>query len=195
MSLVSQAIANLFNGVSQQSPSIRQPAQAEFQENSFSSIVDGLHKRHPTNFLAKLSSTAPEGNPFIHVINRDAVEQYVLIISDGQLQVWDLEGNQKTVTVGASAAEYIDVDNPAADLNALTIADYTFILNRTKAVRRKSSGETPPSTNVTYGAYNKLPAIGAVGTRYKITGDSDNAWAHYYCKWTEIGRASCRERV
>lgn len=180
MSLINHSIPNLFNGISQQSASIRQPAQAEFQENAYSSIVDGLHKRHPTNHLAKLSNSVT-GGVFVHVMNRDGVEKYVMTIHDGTLKVWDLEGTPKTVTV-ESGSSYITVSNPETNLTAITIADVTFIVNRTKIATRAS---TPVAKTVsTYSAYNKLPATGVAGTTYKVAGDPDNQWTSYYCMWT-----------
>ena len=47
MGQISSAIPNLVQGVSQQSPSLRLSSQAEVQENAFSSLVEGLHKRPP----------------------------------------------------------------------------------------------------------------------------------------------------
>ncbi len=57
MALVSRTIPNLVQGVSQQPEVLRLSSQANVQENGFSSVVEGLKKRPPTNHLAKLSGS------------------------------------------------------------------------------------------------------------------------------------------
>jgi len=80
MALVSSSIPNLANGVSQQAPSVRLNSQAEEQVNAFSSIISGLRKRPPSQHLATLVSNAQaNGNFFIHTINRDITERYIVI--------------------------------------------------------------------------------------------------------------------
>ena len=49
MGLVSSSIPNLLNGVSQQPAPLRQPTQAEIQENALSDVADGLKKRPNTD--------------------------------------------------------------------------------------------------------------------------------------------------
>ena len=51
MSVVSQSIPNLINGISQQNPVQRNVGQAESQVNFQSNIIDGLSKRPPTEFV------------------------------------------------------------------------------------------------------------------------------------------------
>ena len=50
MPLVSRTIPNLVQGVSQQPEVLRLSSQATSQVNGFSSVVEGLKKRPPTNF-------------------------------------------------------------------------------------------------------------------------------------------------
>ena len=57
MPLVSRTIPNLVQGVSQQPEVLRLSSQATTQLNGFSSVVEGLKKRPPTNYIAKLSSS------------------------------------------------------------------------------------------------------------------------------------------
>jgi len=65
MALVSRTIPNLVQGISQQPEVLRLSSQATVQENGFSSVVEGLKKRPPTNYLAKLSSSTPK-NAYMH---------------------------------------------------------------------------------------------------------------------------------
>ena len=82
--IVNHAIPNLINGVSNQPETLRLSSQAEAQENGMSSVVEGLKKRPPTEFIKKIKSSQI-GNAFIHTINRDTNERYILIITDEAL--------------------------------------------------------------------------------------------------------------
>lgn len=139
MPLVSGSIPNLINGVSQQPAPIRLPSQCEEQINGYSSVVEGLKKRPPMEFVAKLNNLQV-GNAFIHTINRDSTERYVVIITNGNIQVFDLNGDEKTVTFPAGTA-YLTNTNPATGFQAITVADYTFIvnLNQTTALASDTS--------------------------------------------------------
>jgi hypothetical protein len=74
MGMISSAIPNLIQGVSQQSPALRLSSQAELQVNAFPSLVEGLQKRPPLEHVAVMSSSATTGS-FTHLINRDTTEQ------------------------------------------------------------------------------------------------------------------------
>ena len=84
MPLVSRTIPNLVQGVSQQPEVLRLSSQATTQLNGFSSVVEGLKKRPPTNNIAKLSSST-FGNAFLHTINRDVAERYIIVIKNGSI--------------------------------------------------------------------------------------------------------------
>lgn len=180
MALINHAIPNLFNGVSQQSASIRQASQAELQENAFSSIVDGVHKRHPTQHVAKLYN-GDIGQAYVHVINRDPTERYVVVIKNGSIRVWDVYGVEKTVSA-PNGYSYLTFDDPSADISAVTIADYTIIVNKLISTTTTTSG-SPLGIISTVQTFSKLPATGTGGGVYKITGDASNSFGTYYVKW------------
>ena len=96
--LVSRTIPNLVQGVSQQPEVLRLNSQAGEQVNGFSSVVEGLKKRPPTEYVAKLSSSSL-GNAFIHTINRDLNERYIVVVSNGSIAVYDINGVSKTVAL------------------------------------------------------------------------------------------------
>ena len=130
MSLVSSSIPNIANGVSQQSASVRLNSQGEEQINAFSSIISGLRKRPPTQHLATLLTNAQaNGNYFIHVINRDITERYIVIADNSNIRVFDFNGTEKTVSKPAGYA-YLSSGSPLTDFKAVTVADHTFILNK-----------------------------------------------------------------
>lgn len=127
MPLVSDTIPNLVNGVSQQASTIRLPSQAESQTNALSSIVDGLQKRPPTEHVAKLTAST-YGNALVHTINRDSSERYQVIIVNGDLFVYDIDGTSKTVSF-PDGKSYLTTSTPATSIKALTVQDFTFIVN------------------------------------------------------------------
>lgn len=96
MSLISASIANLVNGVSQQPPALRLASQAEAQVNCFSSVVDGLKPRQPTEHVAKIVD-GTLADAFMHLINRDTTERYECIFTADNIQVFDIDGTEKTV--------------------------------------------------------------------------------------------------
>ncbi|OJX54729.1 hypothetical protein [Devosia sp. 66-22] len=132
MSLVSTSIPNLVNGVSQQPFALRLSSQCDLQENGLSSVVGGLSKRPPTRFVAKVSNT-PFGSAFVHNINRDLSERYAVVITNGDLKVFDLTGAAKTVAF-PNGKGYLGAASPETAFTAVTVADYTFILNKTRVV-------------------------------------------------------------
>lgn len=98
MALVSDSIPNLIQGVSQQPDTLRSTSQLQAQENCYSSLVEGLTQRPPTEFVALISET-PLDSAFIHTINRTPTQRFKAIFSNGLVQVYDLEGNPKTVNL------------------------------------------------------------------------------------------------
>ena len=107
MSLVSRTIPNLVQGVSQQPEVLRLTSQASEQINGYSSVVEGLKKRPPTEYVAKLSSQSSFGNAFIHTINRDTTERYIVVITNGAINVYDINGVAKTVVNQTNATNYL----------------------------------------------------------------------------------------
>lgn len=142
--LVTKAIPNLYNGVSQQAPSVRMPSQATLQTNGFSSIVEGLKKRPPTEHVAKILEGSI-GAVKLHIINRDPSEQYIVALTNGSIRVWDLQGTERTVHL-PNGLGYLGTWNPQQDIQCVTVADHTFILNKAVAATMiGGSASTLPS--------------------------------------------------
>ena len=138
MPLITTAIPNLIGGVNQQPAAIRNPNDAEAIENAVPSPVEGLTKRPPTEHIAvlmangiSLSDTDP---PFVHLIERDETEKYILTINSagGQYSITDLNGTAKTIHT--TLANPIFGAASAKQRKAITIGDVTFILNTTTTV-------------------------------------------------------------
>lgn len=161
MALISSSIPNFVNGVSQQPFTLRLASQGEVQENGLSTVAQGLKKRPPTKHLKKIQST-PLGDCYIHTINRDITERYAVIVTDGDLKIYDVDGNEKTVAF-PNGKSYLSATTPSSAFQAVTVADYTFIVNKTKAVAANSS----LTTSRPYEALVNVK-IGNYGKEYKI---------------------------
>jgi hypothetical protein len=186
--VINKSIPALYNGVSQQPATVRLPSQCEAMENFYPTVVDALRRRPPTEHIARLS-TGDFGSAYLHTINRDVEERYTVVMTDGNIQVFDLDGNPKTVampgrqpwaattayptvnktvrpttpngflyrvatsgtsgstqptwptTLGATVTDgtvtwqcvpdYLNVNDPKTDFVLVSVADYTFVVNRT----------------------------------------------------------------
>lgn len=132
MALISSSIPNLVNGVSQQPYTLRIPSQSEEQINGYSTTSAGLLKRPPTKHIGALAGF-PTGDSYIHTINRDASERYKVVVSNGDLKVYNLDGVEQTVSF-PNGKSYLATATPSTSIAAATLADYTFIVNKEKKV-------------------------------------------------------------
>ena len=165
MPLISRTIPNLVQGISQQPEILRLNSQATSQVNGFSSVVEGLKKRPPTTHIAKISSSSI-GNAYVHTINRDASERYVVIVKNGSILVYDINGTAKTVVNQTNATNYLSSSDPRADFVLVTVADYTYVLNKTKTAAMSA---TTSAAKVEQGVYTVLQGVNS--TKYSITID------------------------
>ena len=165
MALVSRTIPNLVQWVSQQPEVLRLNSQAGEQVNGFSSVVEGLKKRPNTKYVAKLSSSG-FGNCFIHTINRDANERYILVITNGSIAVYTIDGVSKTVVNATNATNYLASSNPKSDFVCMTVADYTFIVNKNTTT---AMGTATSPAKVEQAVYSVLQ--GVTDTKYSVSID------------------------
>ena len=166
MPLISRNISNLIGGVSQQPEVLRLENQATLQDNGFSGVVEGLKKRPPTNYVAKISSSSLS-NAFIHTINRDSSERYIVVITNGAITVHTIDGTAKTVVAQTDATDYLTSSSPRTEFKCLTVNDYTYIINTNKTVAMNSATSTG---KVEQAIYQVTQGINS--TKYSITIDS-----------------------
>ncbi len=167
MPLVSSSIPNLINGISQQPPEIRLPSQCERQVNGFSTVARGLEKRPGTEHKKKITSTLVD-DTFVHTIRRDRNEEYTMVLTRASgtasgtaktLKIYDQEGTSipvKTEPVANATltgpsnhdletADLLYLDTLATsggvrdNIVATTVADTTFLINKTKTVTEAGS--------------------------------------------------------
>lgn len=171
MALISQEIKTLKGGISQQPDVLRFPDQGQEQINGYSSEVKGLIKRPPSKHIKRLQGALGE-KPLVRLINRDEFERYYVMFRSGTngIKVWDLEGNAKTVNAPGGYS-YLNTSNPRRDIRTVTIADYTFVVN--KAVQVKESATLAhPGYNVLGQALFNVKA-GQYGRTYRIYIDGE----------------------
>lgn len=189
MSLETVPIPNLFNGVSQQPPSLRLPTQAELQENLYSAIATGTRKRPPTVHIAKLSAVT-DAAAFVHFINRDANERYEVRIRNGAIEVWDLTTGTAQAVSTPDGVGYLASTSPLDDFVAVTVADYTFIVNRSIATAMLPDRSGRPITPVVLSTLTHVTTTAtgttatahslAVGDWVKISGAAQTAYNGWF---------------
>lgn len=134
--------SNLIGGVSQQPAVLRLPNQAEEQINFYPSPIQGLTRRNPlehVDFLSLDSSPA-----FYHWINRDSQERYLCVLQEGvstpEIRVFDLAGTEYPVFADSYAYLVPNGVPFSPELyRAVTVADYTFLVNRSRTVQMDNS--------------------------------------------------------
>jgi hypothetical protein len=143
MAAVTQKVPNFLGGVSTQPDEVKNPGQVREILNGFPDPSTGLLKRQGTQFVAELkdasnailtpSSGTTNGKWFS--IFRDAAEQYIAVIRNGSILVWDaLTGAPRTVTYDTGTAGYIN--STTGNYEILSIYDKTFIVNKDKVVAK-----------------------------------------------------------
>lgn len=183
MALISQSVKNLKGGISQQPDILRYPEQGSVQVNGWSSETEGLQKRPPLVFTKAIGANNILGNaPLIHMINRDEYEQYYVAFTGSGIKVFDLKGNEKSVS-GSTA--YANTSNPRDDIRCVTVADYTFVVNRKTFCRANLNDKYNGGTfrdngdaliNVRGGQYGRVLEVNVNGTwvaKYEIPQGDD----------------------
>jgi hypothetical protein len=172
MAAISQKLANLVGGVSQQPDTVKFSNQLRTCDNYYPDFTLGLAKRPGLQAKGKLANAADDGTWF-HIF-RDDKEKYIFQFSKaGALKIWDANsGLQQTLNTVAAEATTYAVHDSFDDLVTLQINDYTFILNRTKTV---TQGATSSSAYTPFGFVN-INTV-AFNTDYVITIDG-NAFTH-----------------
>ena len=154
-------INNFIQGVSQQPYIQRLEGQVEEQINCISSITDGLIRRPGLEILIDTYTPKNEDTQY-YIYNRgDGKEQYLFVITEGILKVYDLlvPENSIDVTQPSNTMAYMNTDL----LKLATVGDTTFVCNTSKSVT--SSGSLEPPTGYQYLIHAKKASY---GNEYKV---------------------------
>jgi hypothetical protein len=189
--LSTRTLPQLFNGVSRQPPILRSLDQTEDELNSWAAVSAGVGKRPPTEHITKLASSIG-ADAFVHTINRDTTERYVVIIDGGTIKVVGFDGVERTVNT-PGGTDYLF----GGEYTAVTVADYTFIVNRSQPVGMKQLvvGDPSPDTVAPPTYVRKITRDPRYADGYSIdtlieAGDEDS-----YVPNTNYGTSSITGRV
>ena len=199
MGLVSSSIPNLLNGVSQQPAPLRQPTQAEIQENGLSDVADGLKKRPHTSYKGQLPQVLGDldnglihhfqwqGNTFCFTAFYDPATSSVALKMTESGEGYSAPIN-RTITGQASqtSGDYLYTTNPREDLQLLVDDDGVVILNKSKTVSAAGANSSGTLNAQLYNSFSDLPdgqgASAVTGNTYKIIGAATSAFDSYYVK-------------
>ena len=164
MAAISQRIANLIGGISQQPDTIKYSNQLRVCDNYYPDTASGLLKRPGLGGIAALPNVVVDGTWFM--VFRDESERYVIQFSKaGALKIWSANnGIQQTVNAVAAEATTYATHTAATDLAVLQINDYIFVLNRNITV---AQGNTTSAAQTPY-AFVSIDTI-AYSSTYIIT--------------------------
>lgn len=138
---------SLIGGVSQQPDAIRLPNQGEDIVNCWLSPTEGLTRRPPTVHTTNIGARALVPEKF-HTIGRDGAEAYHLVFTPTGIEAWDANtGAAATINTGVdqfgfpltTPFSYLGGWTDPSDLQLVTVADTTFVVNRTKTVALSSA--------------------------------------------------------
>ena len=142
--LVEQSIKTLYQGVSRQPDPVRLPGQMEEADNILVSVVTGGFESRPASrHISTFDFISTDDDPAVYAYSRDNKEQYTIIINNGTLRVFDLEGLEYTVNA-PDGLDYIE-GLGSQDVAFVTVADYTILSNRKKVVRMVPSTYSSPN--------------------------------------------------
>ncbi len=144
MARATGTIPNLLGGISQQPDYLRLPTQASDLLNVFPDVADGLLRRPPLHHLGSLSGAQVTTPPLVHWID-DGTDQYVLLLSNLALNMYRVHptlGVQPVTISTPNGVSYLACSDPGLELRALTVQDYTFIVNTNITVTTSDSGVT-----------------------------------------------------
>lgn len=145
MPLIRSSVNNLIGGVSQQPPAVRGGDRCEAMVNAWPSPVDGLTKRQPTQLVKNIGAVGIAAWKY-HFISRSASERYLVIVKSGAIEVYDVLTGDSKVVVDVTAGGFNYISGATKDdLELVTVADHTFILNKTKTVAMDGTLSAAPA--------------------------------------------------
>ena len=163
--LISQNIKNLVSGISQQAPVLRLPEQLAAQLNGLSTESNGLTKRPPSVFIKSLADALDnEESPLLHFVDRDKDLKYFVYFFRNLVCVLDTTGKFYPVIYKDDPA-YLETPTPQKTLAVVTVADHTFIANKS-IITRMSNIKSPDVFNTQGGMIHVKQ--GQYGRTYQV---------------------------
>lgn len=150
-------IPSFTGGVSQQPDSLRFTNQFPQVDNFYLNPLTGAERRPGSRFIGELGAFSNESVG--HLIDRDDGERYIVVAKSNSLRVYDADTAQEFSVVAPGTTTpatltYLTYSSSATfarkHLRFLTIADFTFVLNRQKTVAMLNT-TTPEDSGSTTG--------------------------------------------
>lgn len=162
---VQGSLGRQIQGISQQPPAVRLDGQCTTMVNMVPDVVNGTQSRMGTTHIAKLLDEGTDNMATHHYRRGEGDEEYFFTLKKGQVpEIFDKHGRKCNVVSQDAPMTYLsEVVNPREDVQFVTIADVTFMLNRRKVV--KVSNRKSPKVGdkaIVFCAY------GQYGTSYSI---------------------------
>ena len=153
MTSITQQIPNYVGGISQQPDELKVPGQVRVAKNVLPDVTHGLLKRPGGRLIGNELSPYSGDSKWFHYY-RDENEQYIgqIQLSSGEIKMWKCaDGTSCTVNYESSQAtdlkNYLKQTNTGgtitdADIQTLTLNDYTYLTNRNKPAAMAATVET-----------------------------------------------------
>lgn len=169
---VQGSLGRQIQGITQQPPAVRLEGQCTDMVNMIPDVVDGAKSRMGGIHIAKILETVSNDAAMHHYKRGDGDEEYFFITEKGSIpKIWDKHGNRCEITSKDAPMAYMsEVVIPRQDLQFMTIADVTFLLNRRKVVKARDE-KTPEVDNKAI----VFSAFGQYGTNYVIEINGEKA--------------------
>lgn len=172
---VQGSLGRQIQGISQQPAAVRLQGQCTDMLNMVPDVVDGAKSRMGTTHIAKLMHKVAPDTAVHHYRRGDGEEEYFFVMEKGSVpKIYDKLGRQCMVNSEDAPMAYLsEVINPREDVQFMTVADVTFMLNRRKLVNiRPDRSPKLGATAIVFSAY------GQYGTEYKIVINGEVAATH-----------------
>lgn len=175
MSKVTSALGRPIQGVSQQPAKVRREGQCSLQENMNPSVVEGLRKRPGTRSVYRMMiENVPDTTKVHHYRRGDSEEYFVAIRPNALPQVFDTDSNPLLVVDNTADSSYLLNSNPSKNFELVTIADYTFIVNKTKLAKPRAEKSAALVNEAliyvqfaTYGKYYQVVIDGVIAGQFQ----------------------------
>lgn len=181
---VQGSLGRQIQGISQQPAAVRLDGQCTDMINMIPDVVNGTQSRMGSTHIAKLMEAGSDNMATHHYRRGDGVEEYLFVMKKGSVpEIFDKQGRKCGVTSQDAPMTYLsEVVNPREDVQFMTIADVTFMLNRKKKVKARAE-KSPKVGNkaivfCAYGQYGttyKIIINGEVAAEYKTADGSEAA--------------------
>ncbi len=194
MASVTQKVPNYVLGISQQPDEKKFPGQVNDLVNGLPDVVEQLTKRPGSQLVSAISPSSDVNSKWFTIYTRDDESYIGQVAKNGAVKIWRCsDGVEIPVDyaniAGSGVATYLDnqalSNEKSSDIQALTINETTFFVNRRKTVdmKRDKSSQSPTQP---FEAYVQLDSI-AYGKQYALDIYSpDNNTTYSYKRATAI---------